>query len=71
MADRVSASIVVGGKIAALLYDDLVDVIAGEGLSTEWDGPTFKPKHRSPGEPSAYTPMKLPGAVSRTSKHGA
>ena len=51
MADRVSASIVIGGRVTASLYEELADVIAGEGLSTEWDGPTFEPEHRSPGEP--------------------
>ena len=51
MADRVSASIDIGGKVTASLYEELADVIAGEGLSTEWDGPTFEPEHRSLDEP--------------------
>lgn len=41
MADRVSASITIGGSLPAPLLPDLVNVIAGEGLSTEWDGPPF------------------------------
>ena len=41
MADRVSASIIIGGSIAAALLPDFVAIVAGEGLSTEWDGPGF------------------------------
>ncbi len=41
MADRVSASITIGGAIPIPLIADLLDVVASEGLSTEWGGPTF------------------------------
>lgn len=41
MADRVSVSISIGGDLAATLCDQLVDLIIGEGLSTDWDGPDF------------------------------
>lgn len=41
MADRVSASITFGGAIPITLVPDLVAVVAGEGLATEWDGPGF------------------------------
>lgn len=51
MADRVSASIVLGGTISASEYAELADIIASEGLSTEWDGGRFDPTHRSIGEP--------------------
>ena len=51
MADRVSASITIGGAIAADLYAELALVIRGEGLSIEWDGPDFEPYHRIIGEP--------------------
>lgn len=51
MADRVDAAITIGGTLRATLYAELADVIAGEGLSTEWDGPSFEPGDRSDGEP--------------------
>src|SRR3546814_2399353 len=41
MADRVSASITIGGALAAGLLPDLLAAIANEGLSTEWDGAPF------------------------------
>jgi len=51
MADRVSASIVLGGTITASDYAELSEIIADERLSTEWDGPTYAPDHRVVGEP--------------------
>ena len=51
MADRVSASITIGGALDADLYAELALVIRGEGLSVEWDGPDFEPYHRTIGEP--------------------
>lgn len=50
MADRVSASIVVGGTITAADYVELAEIIADEGLSIEWDGERFEPMHRTVGE---------------------
>ena len=41
MADRVSATITIGGSVSAELLLDLAAVIIGEGLSTEWDGEEF------------------------------
>lgn len=41
MADRVSASITIGGTLPAALLPELLDLIAFEGLSTEWDGEPF------------------------------
>lgn len=41
MADRVAASIRLGGALPRALYADLAAIIAEEGLSTEWDGPAF------------------------------
>ncbi|MGY4398818.1 hypothetical protein ACVWZA_004028 [Sphingomonas sp. UYAg733] len=41
MADRVSVSIAIGGDLTAGLCNQLVDLITGEGLSTDWDGPDF------------------------------
>lgn len=51
MADRVSASIVIGGTISALEYAELAEIIKDEGLSIEWDGEQFQPDHRTDGEP--------------------
>jgi hypothetical protein len=51
MADRVSASITIGGIIAAADYAQLCAIIADEGLSIEWDGEAFEPEHRTPGKP--------------------
>ncbi|PTD16817.1 hypothetical protein [Sphingomonas fennica] len=41
MADRVSASITIGGNLPANLLLDLARVINAEGLSTDWDGSDF------------------------------
>lgn len=41
MADRVSASIAIGGNLPAARLDSLIEIIALEGLSTDWDGPAF------------------------------
>ena len=51
MADRVSASIVIGGLISKSAYAELVEIIGNEGLSIEWDGETFEPTHRAVGQP--------------------
>ncbi len=51
MADRVSASIVVGGSLTASEYIELAGIVANEGLSIEWDGEGFAPEDRSVGEP--------------------
>ncbi|PZU06524.1 MAG: hypothetical protein DI605_18965 [Sphingomonas sp.] len=41
MADRVSATITIGGTVPAALLADFIALVVGEGLSTEWDGPEF------------------------------
>ena len=41
MADRVPASIIVGGNISSALVPDLVETIRKEDLSKEWDGEPF------------------------------
>jgi hypothetical protein len=51
MADRVSASITVGGALTKTQYLDLAGIIADEGLSVERDGDRFDPQHRKVGEP--------------------
>ena len=51
MADRVSASITLGGTISPAHYAELAAPIIDEGLSTEWDGEPFAPHQLTPGEP--------------------
>lgn len=51
MADRVSASITIGGTITAAIYEQLGAIVADEGLSIEWDGSIFEPHERVEGEP--------------------
>lgn len=51
MADRVSASITLGGAITQAAYTQLAEIIAQEGLSIEWDGQVFEPGDRTQGEP--------------------
>lgn len=60
MADRVSASIVLGGSITADRYEELAAIIAGEGLSTDWDGEGFEPSHRTVGEPLSLCAHEVP-----------
>lgn len=51
MANRVSASITIGGTLNADDYAELAEIIAAEGLSIEWEGEDFEPEHRTVGEP--------------------
>ena len=51
MADRVSASIELGGIVTAAQLDELTQLVNDEGLSTEWDGEPFDPSQLTPGEP--------------------
>jgi hypothetical protein len=41
MSDRVSANITIGGPVTAKQWTALLELIAGEDLRTEWDGPAF------------------------------
>lgn len=60
MADRVSASITLGGTISPPCYAALADLIAAEGLATEWDGEIFEPGHRTPGKPLQLFAHEVP-----------
>lgn len=51
MANRVPASICIGGQLSPDLFDALVTKIQFEGLSVEWGGELFRASHRVPGEP--------------------
>src|SRR3546814_2019709 len=45
MADRVSASIAIGGKVSPTQLAELAAHIADYDLRTEWDGEPFDPIH--------------------------
>lgn len=51
MADRVSASITIGGELPAALLLDLVRIVGVEGLSTDWDGSDFSASDLPSNEP--------------------
>ena len=53
MADRVSASITIGGTLRASQLPAFAEAIANEGLSTEWDGEPFALGDLPEGEPLA------------------
>ena len=61
MADRVSASIEIGGEIAADLFADLVGVAANYGLALEWGGPPFDGNDLMPGAPLALFAQEVTG----------
>jgi hypothetical protein len=50
MADRVSASVTIGGTLSAPHLEALCAMISTEGLSVEWDGEPFAPDHLVPGK---------------------
>lgn len=60
MADRVSASIIIGGTITAANFQELTGLIEHEGLSTEWDGEPFQPDDLSAGEPLRLYAHEVP-----------
>ena len=51
MADRVSASIALGGVITPAQLDELTQLVTDEGLSTEWDDEPFQPAQLTSDEP--------------------
>ena len=50
MADRVSASIALGGVVTAAQLEELTELINDEGLSTEWGGEPFDASQVTPNE---------------------
>ena len=60
MADRVSASITIGGNLTADLWSQLVAHIAAEDLSVEWDGEAFAPDALIEGEPLRLYAHEVP-----------
>ena len=71
MADRVSASIVLGGTITAAAFAQLATLVEQDGLSTEWDGEPFQPDHITPDQPLISTRTRWRGDVSRRWNRGA
>lgn len=53
MANRVPASILIGGLVTPDLFSALVEKIQFEGLAVQWGGEIFDASHRSIGEPLA------------------
>ena len=51
MADRVSASIALGGAVTVAQLAELTQVVNDEGLSTEWGGEPFQPSQLTSGAP--------------------
>jgi hypothetical protein len=51
MADRVSASITIGGAVSCEQYQALCALISDEALCTEWDGDQSTPDASVEGEP--------------------
>jgi len=66
MADRVSASITLGGEIDAADYVELAKIIATERLSVDWDGEPFEPDHRTDGEPLSLYAHEVVGGQFET-----
>ncbi|MDK2759407.1 MAG: hypothetical protein KYX66_22030 [Blastomonas fulva] len=60
MADRVSASITIGGTVTADQFAELTSMIVAHGLSTEWDGPDFTADQCISGEPLALFAHETP-----------
>ena len=60
MADRVSASITIGGKVTADQFAELTSMIVAHGLSNEWDGADFSAEQVIAGEPLALFANETP-----------
>ncbi len=51
MADRVAATIIIGGRVTQEQFEALAVIIAAEDLRLDWDGDPFDPKHIEPDQP--------------------
>ncbi|MBL0925910.1 MAG: hypothetical protein IBJ12_15775 [Sphingomonadaceae bacterium] len=60
MADRVSASITIGGEVTPEQFDALTDMIAWNDLRTEWDGRVFARDQIIEGQPLALHAHEVP-----------
>jgi len=66
MADCVSISITIGGRLGTEAYGELIEIINGERLSIEWEGPPFHAGHRVVGEPLALYAHNVPWGRAET-----
>jgi hypothetical protein len=66
MADRVPASIELGGSLGAADYAELVVAIQAEGLSVEWGGEPFEADHRTEGEMLRLHAFEVAGGAFET-----
>ena len=60
MADRVSASITIGGKVTKKQFAEIATMIEYHDLRTEWDGDVFTPDKITQGEPLALHAHETP-----------
>jgi hypothetical protein len=60
MADRVPASITIGGTVPATILADLIQIIKDEGLSTDPDDQEFQPSALTHGEPVTLYANEVP-----------
>ena len=60
MADRVSASITIGGKVTKTQFAELTTMIEYHDLRTEWDGEVFTPDQIVQGAPLALHAHETP-----------
>lgn len=60
MADRVSASITIGGKVTKEQCAELTTMIEAHDLRTEWDGDVFTPDQIVQGKPLALYAHETP-----------
>lgn len=60
MADRVSASVTIGGNVTQNQFDQLTVLIANEGLALDWDSDPFAPDQRVEGEPLQLCAYEVP-----------
>ena len=60
MVDRVLATITIGGNVTEARFDQLVILIANEGLSLDWDSEPFATDQRIEGEPLPLCAYEVP-----------
>lgn len=71
MADRVSATIRIGGTLAHVNVPDLIAVIEREGISTDWEGTRFSQRTSNAANPFFSWHTRWRGECSRNSNRSA
>src|SRR3546814_13945553 len=66
MADRVSASIAIGGKVSPTQLAELAAHIADYDLRIEWDGEPFDPIPPPPEDALGFFTHRVPGGIFAT-----